>query len=204
MIVYSYEQIYLFYVKMSDFQIIGEKEECGASFISKTGKDKFIGNACFFCCVWSALIRMNPVFLNLKYEDFLEAAGLMKDFSGKMVDTYDHSENLRKLATHYGITIYVYSEIVPDIVHSSILNRFGTFGPRIEIVKLHNRAHFNLIRSFSTKELSEVKRIEAENEMIQIRKDYEFAQQVQEEFNIIESQILKDHELALKLVKIQF
>jgi hypothetical protein len=189
---------------MSDFQIIKEKEECGASFISKTGNDNFIGNACFFCCVWSALIRMNPVFLTLKYEDFLEAADLMSDFSGKMVDTYDHAENLRKLANYYGVTIYVYSEVLPNIVHSSILNRFGTFGPRIDVVKLHNRAHFNLIRSFSTQELSEFRKIEAENKMIQIMKDFEIAQKVKEEWDETEIQILRDHELSYALASIGF
>jgi hypothetical protein len=194
-----------FMSKMSDYLVIKQKEECGASFISRNGKDIFIGNACFFCCLWFELIKTNPVFLILKYEDFLDFAKLPEDFAGKMIDTYEHAENLRKLANHFEITIHIYTEIIPGIVHSSIMNRFGYTGKIINIVKLYEKPHFNLIKSFDDNKISDTEKLKAESKLkFQIEKDFKIALDLQEDYNKIENQISEDQKLALSLNGMSF
>jgi len=128
--------------------------ECGSTLPSrwkKAGKDmKYFQNACFFCSLQGGLLEVDidPSIEkdDLRYEDFLEAGGWPASFAGQMVDTNYHDENISRLAKHFGVTIYLYTELYEGVTHAGVVNRYGNGGPVINIIKVLNSAHFNLMR----------------------------------------------------------
>jgi hypothetical protein len=189
-----------------------KKEDCGASLLVEYGSNKYIGNACFFCCVYTSLIANNPDdpgLLTLSYKDFLQVGGWTKEKTGKMVDTFYDAVQLNKLASHFEVTILVYTELSPNIVYTDAYNRFGSGDRVIRIVKVHNNAHFNLMTwdniDLTIEEVSKAeKKLQA-----QIKKDLEMAIKldaeikkalVQEEADFIYASEL---EIALKMAAIQ-
>ncbi len=176
-----------------------QKEDCGYRFLSREGVNKYIGNACFFCCLYSGLITAIPedfTILSLVYEDFLDSGGWSKDFKGEMVDTFYNAGNLHRLALHFGVKIFVYTELAPNIVYMDAFNRFGSDGPTINIVRLLNSAHFNLMK-FSDDPLS-LEEVESAQRKLekQLKKDEEYAKKIEEQLRLQYEQEQSDALLA--------
>ncbi len=175
------------------------KEECGASFLAEYGSKKYIGNACFFCCVYTALITSNPDdpdLLTLTYANFIQVGGWSKEKTGKMVDTFNDAVQLNKLADHFGVTILVYTELSPNIVYTDAYNRFGSGAKVIHIVKVHKQAHFNLMKwEKSILSMEEVEKAQKKLEK-QIKQDRAFALQVEADLRSAAIQEEKDRKYA--------
>jgi len=198
-----------------------KKEDCGASLIYEYGSKKYIGNACFLCCIYTSLITNDPddpALLTLSYSDFLQVGGWGKEKTGKMFDTFYDSIQINKLAAHFDVTILVYTELSPNVVYNDAYNRFGNGGKVIHIVKLYNQAHFNLMKwddnILSMEEVEKAQKklerqikqdralaLQIEATAIQEAKDLEYAKELEEYLIATEKQIIADLVFAKKVAE---